>query len=165
MASHEKSPAYRGVPDNANTDALLGAWHRYDPMLHALLTNHSVTDPALLTKAVLRAAEHLQLQAALPDILGVATQTANEIANGTRSLDPQADEWQEAVRFVGMFRSLLTLVGSAADARRWLASRDHALGDAPALLLRTPAGRERVYRYLDAVQKYEIKLPPSGRAQ
>ncbi len=130
--------------------------------MHALevCRNIPVTDPALLTKAVLRAAEHLQLQEALPDILGLAEASGQQLIEGARLLDPSAEEWQQALRFTGLFRSLLRLTGSATHAREWLRVPHHALREPPAALLRTAAGRDRVYRYLDAVEKYEIKLPP-----
>jgi uncharacterized protein (DUF2384 family) len=121
------------------------------------------TNPAVLTKAVLRAAEHLELSAALPAILGMDTQAWSQIAAGERWLDPAGAEWQNAVRFTGLFRSLLSVVGTVDKARAWLVTAHETLGATPASLLQTPEGRNRVYRYLDSVQKYEIKLPPRGR--
>lgn len=122
----------------------------------------TLPNPAMLTKAVLRAGELFGLAHALPDIIGLTSAEWSKIANGERLLDPSAPEWQAATRFAGTFRALLTLAGSTDSARTWLATPHQTLGDAPAALLRTPEGQERVYRYLDAVQKYEIKLPPRG---
>jgi uncharacterized protein (DUF2384 family) len=121
------------------------------------------THPAVLTKAVLRAAEHLELSTVLPAILGMDAPEWARIAAGERMLDPAREEWQNAVRFAGLFRSLLSLVGTPEQARVWLATAHKTLGAAPVSLLQTPEGRDRVYRYLDAVQKYEIRLPPRGR--
>ena len=121
------------------------------------------TDPLTLTKAVLRAAEHLGLTQTLHDILGVDEQVVRSMTKGDYSLDPNCGEWAAATRFTGLFRSLITLLGNAQDARAWLATQHETLGDAPMHLLRTPHGRDTLFRYLDAVQKYEIKLPPRGR--
>jgi hypothetical protein len=121
------------------------------------------TDPRTLTKAVLRAAEHLGLSQALPEILGLDAHVAERMASGNYLLDPNSDEWAAATRFTGLFRSLLTLLGNREDARAWLASQHQTLGDAPSQLLRTPEGRDKVFGYLDAVQKFEVKLPPRSR--
>ena len=121
------------------------------------------TDPTTLTKAVLRAAEHLGLSEALHDILSVEEHVVGSMAKGDYTLDPNRDEWTAATRFTGLFRSLVTLLGNTEDARAWLATQHQTLGDAPQQLLRTPQGRDALFRYLDAVQKYEIKLPPRSR--
>jgi hypothetical protein len=118
------------------------------------------TDPATLTKAVLRAAEHLGLLHVLPEILEIDPQQLSKMIGGAAMLDRNGAEWTSATRFTGLFRSLVTLLGDSRSARLWLTSSHQTLGAAPAELLRSSAGRERVYRYLDAVQKYEIKLPP-----
>lgn len=119
--------------------------------------SRTTTDPATLKKAVVRAAEVLDLTQQLPSILGIDTDSwlANE-----RALSPNTDEWSAAVRLVGLFRSLLTLVGSVSNAREWLDQPHRTLGEAPRALLNNPAGLARVVRYLDAVQKFEVKLPP-----
>jgi hypothetical protein len=46
-----------------------------------------------------------------------------------------------------------------------LSTPHQTLGAAPAEMLRTPEGRAHVLRYLDAVQKFEMKLPPRGTLQ
>jgi hypothetical protein len=122
----------------------------------------SVTAPATLTKALLRAAAELGLTADLPLLLGLS---ADEVANlqaGSGVLDPQRDEWARALKIVGLFRSLVSLLGAPTRARAWLGSPNQTLGASPLALLRTPEA-ERVYRYLDAVQKHELRLPPNWR--
>ena len=121
-------------------------------------------DPAMLTKAVLRAAARLGLSDDLPMILGIESVHWKAIAAGDALLDPSRPEWQAATSFTSLFRALLTLVGTIDGAREWLATSHQTLGSEPTTLLRSTEGRERVLRYLDAVQKYEIKLPPRGRA-
>jgi len=117
-------------------------------------------DAATLTKAVVTAAERLGMLDALPEILGVSMQTVAGMKAGTGSLDPGGRAWQAATRFASLFRSLITLLGDVERARTWLNESHQTLGDSPAQLLRAPGGLDRVVSYLDAVQKYEIKLPP-----
>jgi hypothetical protein len=73
-------------------------------------------------------------------------------------LDPGAEEWARAQKVVGLFRSLISLLGTADRARTWLTEPNQALNARPLKLLRGAEG-ERVYRYLDAVQKHELLLP------
>jgi uncharacterized protein (DUF2384 family) len=120
-------------------------------------------DPATLTKAVLRAAEHLGMFEALPDILGVDAQAVMRMKRGESALDPTRSEWEAATRFASLFRSLVTLLGNTEDARVWLNARHATLGATPADLLRTSAGRARVVGYVDGIQKFELKLPPRSQ--
>jgi len=125
-------------------------------------------DPATLTKAALRAADRLGLSDMLPDLLGIEAGLAGELTSGARTLDPGQPEWVAASKFLSIFRSLVTLAGGTEGARAWLVSPNQALGAVPADLLRHPDGRDRVLRYLEAVQKYEIKLPggpPGGNGR
>lgn len=121
-------------------------------------------DPGTLTKAVLRAADHLGLTADLPSILGLSPDIISSMMRGERTLDSHGSEWERAKHFASLFRSLLTLTGTAENARSWLTTVHHTLGAAPRELLRTSEGLERVLKYLDSVQKYEIKLPQRGDA-
>jgi uncharacterized protein (DUF2384 family) len=124
---------------------------------------NSTLEPVTLTKAVVRAAEQLGLSQELPDILGLTVEDASRLVNAERALDRNGDEWQRAIRFVGLFRSLLSLLGNIERARAWLGSPNQTLGSAPAELLRSAAGRDRVYSYVDAVQKHEFRMPPRWR--
>ncbi|HEX7012014.1 MAG TPA: antitoxin Xre/MbcA/ParS toxin-binding domain-containing protein [Steroidobacteraceae bacterium] len=117
------------------------------------------TNPATLTKAALRAADRLGLSEMLPDLLGIDAGLASNLTNGARALDPARPEWLAASKFLSIFRSLVTLAGGTESARAWLVSPNQALGAVPADLLRSPVGRDRVLRYLEAVQKHELKLP------
>jgi uncharacterized protein (DUF2384 family) len=120
-------------------------------------------DPATLTKAVLRAAEHLGMLEALADILGTDQQVVARMKRGEYALDPARQEWEAATRFASLFRSLVTLLGNTEDARAWITTHHATLGAAPSELLRSPDGRNRVVGYLDAIQKFELKLPPRSR--
>lgn len=117
-----------------------------------------MTSPALLTKALLRTAEQLQLGAQLPVLLALSPEDAAKLQAGARILDPNGDEWARAQKIVGLFRTLVSLLGTPERARAWLTEPNQTLGARPLELLRT-ADYEQVYRYLDAVQKHELRLP------
>jgi transcriptional regulator with XRE-family HTH domain len=108
--------------------------------------------PATLTKAVVRAAGFLGLsQAALADVLGVSGATVSRLVSGAYSLQPtRKREWEFALLFVRLYRSLDAIVGNDRDAQTWLRSSNRALGVQPAELLRSAEGLVRVLHYLDA---------------
>jgi Protein of unknown function (DUF2384) len=126
------------------------------------MIERATTSPALLTKALLRAAEELGLSADLASLLQASSEDVAGLQSGARVLEPQRQEWASALRIVGLFRTLVSLVGTTERARAWLGGPNQALGANPVELLRTPDA-ERVYRYLDAVTKNELRLPPRWR--
>jgi uncharacterized protein (DUF2384 family) len=126
------------------------------------MIERGTTSPVLLTKALLRAAEELGLSADLASLLQASSEDVASLQSGARVLDPQRQEWASALRIVGLFRTLVSLVGTTERARAWLDSPNQVLGASPVELLRTPDA-ERVYRYLDAVMKNELRLPPRWR--
>jgi len=128
------------------------------------MPEHSTTSPATLTKALLRAAQELGLSADLPALLQSSPDDVASLQSGARVLDAQRIEWQGALRIVSLFRTLVSLTGTTERARAWLASPNQALGASPVELLRTPDA-ERVYRYLDAVLKHELRMPPRWRRE
>lgn len=107
---------------------------------------------ATLTKAVVRAAGFLGIsQAALADILGVSPATASRLVGGTYALQPaRRREWEFALLFVRLFRSLDAVVGNDHDAQTWLRDQNRALGARPLDLIRGAEGLVRVLNYLDA---------------
>lgn len=110
-------------------------------------------DPAAtLSKAVVRAAALLGLnQAALAEVLGVSGATASRLVGGTYRVAPtRKREWEFALLFVRMYRSLAALVGNDEDARTWLRHENLALGARPVDLIRGAEGLVRVLHYLDA---------------
>jgi hypothetical protein len=122
------------------------------------------TSPALLTKALLRAADQLNLAADLSQLLQMAAEDLAELRSGARQLDPTKPEWGEAQKIVGLFRTLIELLGTAERAQAWLGAPNDTLGARPVDLLRTPDA-ESVYRYLSAVRKHELRLPPAWRRE
>ena len=114
---------------------------------------HSGVDSsATLSKAVVRAAGFLGLsQAALAEILGVSGATASRLVGGSYRLQPERRrEWEFALLFVRLYRSLGALVCNDADARTWLRDDNLALGARPLELIRGAEGMVRVLQYLDA---------------
>lgn len=105
----------------------------------------------VLSKAVARAAERLGLsRAALARILGVSPPTVTRLYAGRYVLDAERKEWDLALLLVRAFRSLDSIVGDEAAARKWLASDNRALNAKPVDLLPSPEGLVRVVQYLDA---------------
>jgi len=109
---------------------------------------------AVLTKAVLRAAEGLDLrQNRLARILGLSTATASRLAAGEWLLPEDGKSWEFATAFVRVYRSLAAITGGEAQAMRaWLHSHNDALGGEPAALLERTEGLIHVLHYLDAAR-------------
>jgi transcriptional regulator with XRE-family HTH domain len=108
-------------------------------------------ETAVLTKAVTRAAGLLGLtQRQVAEALGLSGPTASRLFTGKYRLSPtRAKEWELAILFVRLFRSLDALWGHEGTARTWLKSYNTALGAAPLELIRSAAGLVRVVDYLD----------------
>ena len=126
-------------------------------------TMNADTDRTILTKAVMKAAARFGLTEQLPEILGIDIEAMNALAGGKMTLDPARKEWEAGARFLRLSRLLITMTGTPEQARAWLDAPHHSLGDVPLHLLSSTEGCGRVLRYLDNVQKYEIKLPPPSR--
>jgi transcriptional regulator with XRE-family HTH domain len=105
-----------------------------------------------LTKAVVRAAALLGLtQSALADVLGMSPATASRLVGGTYMLQPaRKREWEFALLFVRLYRSLDAIVGNERDLQTWLRNENLALGQRPLDLIRSAEGLVRVLQYLDA---------------
>ncbi len=107
--------------------------------------------PAVLSKAVARAAERLNVsRALLARVLGVSPATVTRLYAGDYRLDPNRKEWEFALLFVRAFRSLDSVVGDEATARSWLRSGNRALNARPIDLIGSTEGLVRVVHYLDA---------------
>jgi Protein of unknown function (DUF2384) len=107
---------------------------------------------AALTKAVLRAADKLDIKAKyLASVLGLSETTLSRMKKGTHFLEADTKPFELGVLFVRLFRSLDAIVGGdEAVARSWLANSNTALDDRPAEKIRTIAGLTDVIAYLDA---------------
>ena len=111
-------------------------------------------DPAaVLTKALLRAAERVAVrQRDLAAILGSSEASVSRL-NQQRTLEPASKEGELALLFLRAYRSLDTLVGGdEVAAREWLHADNSHLAGIPANRMRTVEGLVDVVRYLDAVR-------------
>jgi uncharacterized protein (DUF2384 family) len=121
-----------------------------------MATNPHATHPtadsaAVLGKAVVRAAERLAVNGdTLARVLGISPASASRLAAGTYVLNPSRKEWDLALLFVRLFRSLDSIVGSDEAARTWMRSENLALRNAPANLITQIQGLVHVVDYLDS---------------
>ena len=109
-------------------------------------------DPSsVLTKTVARAAERLEISSVLlAKILGLSPPTVTRLYNGKFKFDERRKEWELALLFVRVFRSLDSIVGNEQTARQWLNSENEGLNGRPIDLIRQTEGLVRVAHYLDA---------------
>lgn len=124
----------------------------------------STMSPTLLTKALLRAADQLNLSVDLSQLLQMAAAETAQLQSGSRLLDPERQEWEGALKIVGLFRTMIELLGTSERAKAWLGTPNDTLGAKPIDLLRTPDA-ELVYRYLSSVRKHELRMPPASRRE
>lgn len=118
--------------------------------------------PALLTKAVFRAVDQLGLTENVSSLLHVSADEVARLRAGERVLDPQRQEWQRALQVIGLFRTIVAVLGSVERSKAWLDTPNETLGGRPVDLLGTP-NADRVHRYLDSVRKHELRMPPAAR--
>ncbi len=106
---------------------------------------------AVLTRAVLRAADRLGLRGAeLARIIGVSEPTVSRMRKGNFVLREGSKEYELAALLVRLFRSLDALLGGDEAAMRdWLRAPNTALGAAPAERIRQVEGLVDVLAYLD----------------
>ena len=107
---------------------------------------------ATLTKAVVRAAGLVGVsQQALARILGVSAATVSRMFSGQyRLARERGKEWELAVLFVRMYRSMDAIFGHAETSRQWLNGDNLGLHGKPVDLIQTTEGLVRVLHYLDA---------------
>lgn len=106
---------------------------------------------AVLSKAVARAAERLDVsRTLLAKVLGLSPSTVTRLYAGHYQLVPQRKEWEFALLFVRLFRSLDSIVGDQGTARAWLSSHNIGLNGRPLELIASTEGLVRVVHYLDA---------------
>lgn len=112
----------------------------------------SKPDPSqVLSKAVSRAAERLDIShSLLAKILGVSPSTITRLYSGEYLLDAKRKEWELALLFVRVFRSLDSIVGNEQTAKEWLKSFNRGLNGRPLELIVQTEGLVRVVHYLDA---------------
>ena len=109
-------------------------------------------EPAVVTKALKRAADRLELpNRVLAAVLGVSEATVSRLGAGTYQLDAGSKPFELAVLFLRLFRSLDGITGGdTAVARSWMRNENTALGAAPITLIDSVQGLVNVVAYLDA---------------
>jgi hypothetical protein len=108
------------------------------------------SDAALIGRALLRAAEHLEIaNKVLSKIIGLSESSLSRLRKGEFELDGKSLEL--AILFVRVYRSLDAIVGGDdAVAAGWLRNANTALGAAPIEMLQTVSGLNNVINYLDS---------------
>ena len=112
----------------------------------------AAAEPVVVTKALKRAAERLELSnRVLASVLGLSEATVSRIGAGTYQLDPGTKPFELAVLLLRLFRSLDGITGGdTAVASAWLRNENTALGAAPISLIDSVQGLVNVVAYLDA---------------
>lgn len=105
----------------------------------------------VLTKATVRAAEHLALpNAVLAEMLGVSVPTVSRMKAGTHALADGSKPFELAQVFLRMFRSLDAIVGSDdAASQSWMRTENRVLNGRPIDLIRSVTGLVAAASYLD----------------
>ena len=106
----------------------------------------------VLTKAVLLAAERLELSATeLSKIIGSSRSTISRMKKGDVVFHEGSKEFELGVLFVRLFRSLDTIVGGQYDvAKVWLRNENTVLDGVPVKKIEKITGMMDVIGYLDA---------------
>ena len=121
----------------------------------AVVASIAPDEAAVVTKALLRAAESLGLASSdLAAIVGTSESTLSRIRNRKRGPIPlDTKEGELALLFLRVFRSLDALVGgNELHARAWLRAGNHHVGGPPLERMKTIEGLVDVAEYLDAMR-------------
>jgi len=110
------------------------------------------SEATVLTKAALRAAEHLGMtNKSLAAVIGVSEATVSRMRAGDYTLQREQKSFELAILFVRFYRSLDAIVGGdEAVARAWLKNPNTALESEPITLIQTVSGLMHAIHYLDA---------------
>jgi uncharacterized protein (DUF2384 family) len=112
----------------------------------------AASDSSIVTKAVLRAADRLNVtNKVLARIIGVSEATVSRMKKGDYPLQAGTKPFELAVLFVRLYRSLDAVVGGDERvAGAWLSNPNVALKDRPLELIQSVSGLTDVIRYLDS---------------
>ncbi len=121
--------------------------------MHGLTPQAHPDTGAVVLNAAVRAADLLGIsQAQLARIVGVDPSTLSRRSRSGKGLDPRSKEYEAALLWIRLFRSLDAIVGGHdTSARAWLTSPNLAFaGQRPRDLIDDTEGLVRVLQYLDA---------------
>jgi hypothetical protein len=106
----------------------------------------------VLTKAIIKAAEWLDLKSVLiAEILGISPATISRMKTGAYSVKEGDKSYELGAFFIRAYRSLFAITGGdQTTAREWLRCRNTALKGVPLELMKTVRGLYEVCGYLDA---------------
>lgn len=106
----------------------------------------------LIRKAVLKACDLLGLtQKELSLIIGFSESKASRLSKNSAFIEPESKEWDLAIIFLRMYRSLDSLFGGyESQCRLWINAYNHHLRGIPKELIKNVEGLVEVTQYLDA---------------
>jgi hypothetical protein len=109
-------------------------------------------DAAIVSKAMIRAASELNItNVELSNIIGISQPQLSRIANSTTFIKKDSKDYELALLFIRVFRSLDALVGGdAASAASWIRHNNLAFGQVPIERLKKVQGLLDVLSYLDS---------------
>jgi uncharacterized protein (DUF2384 family) len=112
----------------------------------------ATSEATVLTKAVLRAAQHLGMtNKSLATVIGVSEATVSRMRSGDYTLQRGHKSFELATLFLRFYRSLDAIVGGDREvARAWLTNPNTALDSEPLTLIQTVPGLMNAIHYLDA---------------
>jgi uncharacterized protein (DUF2384 family) len=112
----------------------------------------AASDSSIVTKAVLRAADRLNVtNKVLARVIGVSEATVSRMKKGDYPLQAGTKPFELAVLFVRLYRSLDAVVGGDERvAGAWLSNPNVALKDRPLELIQSVSGLTDVIQYLDS---------------
>ena len=113
----------------------------------------SVNEGAVLTKALIRAADRLGVsQKVLAAVIGVSEPVVSRMRKGTFTIERGSGKpFELAALFIRLYRSLDAIVdGNESVARAWLKNDNTALQSRPIDLIQKVQGLLHVIQYLDA---------------
>jgi len=118
---------------------------------HALTAETDDNKARVLTKAVLRTADILELtHSELAEIIGISPSGVTRLHQGTTQLRPGEKPFELGALLVRLYRSLSPIVGEDAVAVDWLRNENTALNVRPIDHIQSVTGLVDTVRYLDA---------------
>lgn len=110
------------------------------------------TKERVLSKAVIRAAEHLGLSGkVLAEVLGLSEATVSRMKSGQYQLAATDKAFELAALFVRLFRSLDAITGGDDESSRsWLRAQNTVLRARPIDLIQTIRGLTETVMYVDS---------------
>jgi uncharacterized protein (DUF2384 family) len=122
------------------------------PVLHVAHPASPASDSSLVSKALIRAADRLNVNnKILSRVIGVSEATVSRMKKGEYPLEPDQKAFQLGVLFIRLYRSLDALTGGDDEvSAKWLVNTNTALDGRPLELVQTVSGLVNVIGYLDA---------------